>query len=230
MKFSFRLLPILIFFATLMLSVKIGDIWMTVSTSRDTVDVGPAVAQTAPQAPAEKGDQPAAAAPAPNKPGEAMVANSDASGKSTESGVGDVSKLSYAEIRLLQELAERRKLLEGREQKLDERAVLLKAAEQRLVEKQDELNKIKSEIKKLLNIKEKEEAERLNRLVAIYSNMKPKDAAKIFNDLDMSVLLDVMQSMKERKIAPIVAAMDAERARLLTKQLAERQSVPQVPK
>jgi flagellar motility protein MotE (MotC chaperone) len=60
--------------------------------------------------------------------------------------------------------------------------------------------------------------------------MKPKDAAKIFNDLDMNVLIDVMQSMKERKIAPIVAAMDAERARNLTQRLAERQSVPSVPK
>ena len=45
-----------------------------------------------------------------------------------------------------------------------------------------------------------------------------------------AVLLDVMQSMNERKIAPIVAAMDAERARLLTQQLAERQTVPKVPK
>lgn len=233
MRFSFRLLPILIFVATLMLSVKIGDIWMTFSTARDAIDVGPAVAETptpAPKATAEKGGQPKAAATTPENPAGEMATKSDATAKGEASGIGDVSKLSYSEIRLLQELAERRKLLDGRERKLDERAVLLKAAEQRLVEKQDELNKIKAEIKKLLNIKEKEESERLNRLVAIYSNMKPKDAAKIFNDLDMAVLLDVMQNMKERKIAPIVAAMDAERARQLTKQLAERQTLPSVPK
>ncbi len=226
MRFSIRIAPILIFVATLMLSVKLGDIWTGVSERRDAIEFepAPAQAQAAPKAAETKNE--------PNK--QAATASEGAKSikvkEGEESSIGDVSKLSYSEIRLLQELGERRKALDGRERKLDQRAVLLKAAEQRLVEKQDDLKKIRQEIKKLLNIKEKEEAERLNRLVAIYSNMKPKNAAKIFNDLDMTVLLDVMQSMKERKIAPIVAAMDAERARLLTKQLAERQSVPKVPK
>lgn len=225
MRFSIRVVPVLIFVATLMLSVKVGEIWTSVTERRDALDFNPALAQTAPQAPepAEKGTgQPLAAAEPATKPAETK--------SSDEAGIGDVSKLSYSEIRLLQELGERRKSLDVRERKLNQRAVLLKAAEQRLVEKQGELKKIQTEIKDLLNIKEKEEADRLKRLVAIYSNMKPKDAAKIFNDLDMTVLIDVMQSMKERKIAPIVAAMDAERARNLTQRLAERQSVPSVPK
>ncbi len=228
MRFSIRIVPVLIFVATLMLSVKLSDIWTTVSERRDTIEISPVLAETKPKEPENKLD---------NKEGQPeQVAATDKGAKLNEkkkgedAGVGDVSRLSYSEIRLLQELGGRRKALDSRERKLDQRAVLLKAAEQRLVEKQVELKKIKQEIKKLLNIKEKEEAERLNRLVAIYSNMKPKDAAKIFNDLDMKVLLDVMQSMKERKIAPIVAAMEAERARLLTKQLAEKQNVPKVPK
>lgn len=229
MRFSIRIAPVLIFVATLMLSVKLGDIWTSISEQRDAIEFKTAPALAAPKA--EEDKKPADKAANNVAPGASEGAKSiKINEKDEESGVGDVSKLSYSEIRLLQELGERRKALDGRERKLDQRAVLLKAAEQRLVEKQEDLKKIRQEIKKLLNIKEKEEAERLNRLVAIYSNMKPKDAAKIFNDLDMTVLIDVMQSMKERKIAPIVAAMDAERARLLTKQLAERQSVPKVPK
>lgn len=222
MRFSLRIAPVLIFVATLMLSLKIGGIWTTVSEQRNAIEFKPALAQTAPEAPkeAEKASSQEATASKP----------SDDKEERDEPGISDVSKLSYSEIQLLQELAVRRKALEGRERKLSQRAVLLKAAEQRLVEKQDDLKKIRLEIKSLLNIKEKEEEERLKRLVAIYSNMKPKDAAKIFNELDMKVLLDVMQSMKERKIAPIVAAMDADRARKLTKQLAERQDVPKIPK
>ena len=88
---------------------------------------------------------------------------------------------------------------------------------------------IRLDIKNLLNLKNKEESQRINRLVSIYSNMKPKDAATIFNELDMTVLLDVMQTMKERKVAPIIAAMNAKRARQLTKQLAERLTLPKVP-
>jgi len=228
MRFSIRIVPVLIFVATLMLSVKVGEIWTAVTDQGNGIDFKPAVAQTAPKAPDDK-EKPEGkslvAATEVEKPGKPAKPKAE-----EDSGIGDVSKLSYSEIRLLQELGERRKSLDVRERKLDQRAVLLKAAEQRLVEKQGELKNIQGEIKKLLNIKEKEEAERLNRLVAIYSNMKPKDAAKIFDDLDMTVLLDVMQGMKERKIAPIVAAMDAERARDLTKRLAERQSVPKVPK
>ncbi|NKB56793.1 MAG: hypothetical protein GKS00_10700 [Alphaproteobacteria bacterium] len=224
MRFSLRIAPVLIFVATLMLSVKLGDIWTAVSEQRDAIDFQPASAETAPEAPVKEEEKAEATPPAVQslKPVDAKDGE--------VSGVGDVSKMSYSEIQLLQELAVRRKSLEGRERKLDQRAVLLKAAEQRLVERQGELKKIRFEIKNLLNIKEKEEAERLKRLVAIYSNMKPKDAAKIFNELDMSVLIDVMQSMKERKIASIVAAMDADRARKLTKQLAERQDVPKIPK
>ena len=60
--------------------------------------------------------------------------------------------------------------------------------------------------------------------------MKPKDAANIFNELDLQVLLDVMQNMKERKLAPIVAAMDTKRARTLTRELAERGKIPEIPK
>lgn len=225
MRFSIRVVPVLIFVATLMLSVKVGEIWTSVTERRDAIGSKPAQAQTAPQATEteeKEVEQPPATTELAKRPAESK--------SSDEGGIGDISKLSYSEIRLLQELGERRKSLDVRERKLDQRAVLLKAAEQRLVEKQDELKKIQTEIKSLLNIKEKEEADRLKRLVAIYSNMKPKDAAKIFNDLDMTVLIDVMQSMKERKIAPIVAAMDAERARNLTQRLAERQSVPSVPK
>lgn len=222
MRFSLRIAPVLILVATLMLSLKIGGIWTTVTERRNAIEFKPAQAQTAPEAPKE----------AEQAPPRESTASKPADGKEEkgEPAISDVSKLSYSEIQLLQELGVRRRALEGRERKLNQRAVLLKAAEQRLVEKQDDLKKIRLEIKDLLNIKEKEEEERLKRLVAIYSNMKPKDAAKIFNELDMTVLLDVMQSMKERKIAPIVAAMDADRARKLTKQLAERQDVPKIPK
>lgn len=220
MRFSLRIAPVLIFVAVLMLSLKIGGIWTTVSENRNAIEFKPALAETAPEAPKE----------AEKAPPEIQTPNSADKDRKDAPGISDVSKLSYSEIQLLQELAVRRTALEGRERKLNQRAVLLKAAEQRLVEKQDDLKKIRLEIKSLLNIKEKEEEERLKRLVAIYSNMKPKDAAKIFNELDMTVLLDVMQGMKERKIAPIVAAMEADRARKLTKQLAERQDVPKIPK
>ena len=45
-------------------------------------------------------------------------------------------------------------------------------------------------------------------IVAMYETMKPKDAANIFNELDMEVLLRVAKTMSPRKMAPILAEMD----------------------
>jgi flagellar motility protein MotE (MotC chaperone) len=51
--------------------------------------------------------------------------------------------------------------------------------------------------------------------------MKPRDAAAIFNDLDMPVLLAVVDRMKEAKAAPVLAAMQTEKARQVTAELAQ---------
>ena len=51
--------------------------------------------------------------------------------------------------------------------------------------------------------------------------MKPRDAAVIFNDLDLPVLLPVLDRMKEAKAAPVLAAMHPERARQVTSELAQ---------
>ena len=61
-------------------------------------------------------------------------------------------------------------------------------------------------------------------LVKVYEVMKPRDAANIFNDMDMPVLLEVVDRMKEAKVASILAAMQPDRARLVTTQLAAQRT------
>jgi flagellar motility protein MotE (MotC chaperone) len=58
--------------------------------------------------------------------------------------------------------------------------------------------------------------------VKIYETMKPKDAAPIFEQLEMAILLDVIERMKEAKVAPIIAAMDPQKAKSLTTDLVKR--------
>jgi len=225
-----RLLPITIFVAALMLSIRLGDIWSGVTQGEaPDVRIQQVAAETKEDKPAPTEATKAEkttdeAEPTPEGMKRVATTNKD------ESGIRDISNLSGSEIRLLQELGDRRRILDGRSRELNQREALLKAAEQRLVEKQAELNRIKLQISELLVKKDEEDKGRLSRLVGIYSNMKPKDAANIFNELDLQVLLDVMQSMKERKLAPIVAAMDPKRARTLTRELADRGNVPEIPK
>ena len=63
----------------------------------------------------------------------------------------------------------------------------------------------------------------------IYSGMKPKDAARIFNTLDMDILIAVISKMPEAKSGAIIATMDADPARALTTMLAEQKNLPSVP-
>jgi len=63
-------------------------------------------------------------------------------------------------------------------------------------------------------------------LVKIYEKMKPKDAARIFNNLEMDILIDVASNIKESKMAPILASMSSDRANKLTVELATRRQLP----
>ena len=56
--------------------------------------------------------------------------------------------------------------------------------------------------------------------------MKPKDAAKIFEELEMTTLLEVAERMKERKLAPVMAKMNPERAREITVELRDLRELP----
>src|SRR5262249_39793828 len=70
--------------------------------------------------------------------------------------------------------------------------------------------------------KEQEDAARLKGLVTMYENMKPKDAAKIFDRLDMPILIAVVSQIKPRVMADIMAQMQPEAAERLTTELAGR--------
>ena len=129
---------------------------------------------------------------------------------------------SASEIEVLQSLSKRRDELNKREQQLGAREALLKAAEQEVDKKVTELNGLKADIEKLLGQQQTMEDGRITSLVKIYEGMKPKEAATIFNTLDMDVLLAVISRMSERKSSPVLAAMDQNKARIVTIKLAEQ--------
>jgi flagellar motility protein MotE (MotC chaperone) len=142
-------------------------------------------------------------------------------------GMTDLDTMSDAEFATLQELAKRREELDRRERALDTRAGVLEAGEKRLDEKLAELKDLQSKIQGLLKQYDDQEKADVNSLVKIYENMKPKDAAPIFEKLDMDVLLSVIEGMKERKVAPILAKMDPAKAKQITDELAQRHQMSQ---
>jgi flagellar motility protein MotE (MotC chaperone) len=134
---------------------------------------------------------------------------------------GVPATISDSERNLLLELRQRRQDLDTREASLAARESMMVAAEQRLGARVAELQALQKTLEALdAARKQREDASWLG-LVKVYEAMKPRDAATIFNDLDMPVLLQVVDRMKEAKVAPILAAMMPDKARDVTTQLAQ---------
>ena len=88
------------------------------------------------------------------------------------------------------------------------------------------LAKIKATIEQLLKKHDIQQEAKLKSLVKIYENMKPKQAARIFDRLDLGILLDVVERMRESKTAPIMANMTPARAKSVTAALVSRRMLP----
>ena len=159
--------------------------------------------------------------------GEAAPYDEEADGQAPGTGQPyDPFDMSDQEMELLQQLAERRRVLDQRAAEIDPRWALLSAAEERVQLKIDELADLQFTIENLLIQHDEQEEAQMQSLVKIYENMKPKDAARIFEELDMVVLLDVVDRMKERKVAPVLAKMNPDRAKSITLELAQRRELP----
>jgi len=144
----------------------------------------------------------------------------------TDEQLADQAGISPAELRVIQSLSGRRVELDAREEEMATMLPLLIAAEQKIDARIAELNAVKSEVEGMLGqLDEKEQAE-VDRLVQVYSAMRPRDAAAVFVTLDDDVRLPVAAAMRPRALAAILAQMPPEEARELTEKLAGMNTRP----
>jgi flagellar motility protein MotE (MotC chaperone) len=132
---------------------------------------------------------------------------------------------SEVQLELLQRLSERRQELERWEANIEIKENTLDATEKRINNKIAQIEAMKSEVAELLKQYNEKEDAKIKSLVKIYENMKPEDAARIFDEVEMPILLLVIDKMSEKKVAPILAGMDSQKAKALTVQLAEQRRV-----
>lgn len=157
---------------------------------------------------------------------ETVAAAPQTSPRSEPVAVPDPFDLTDEEIEVLQSLAKRREQLDAQERALQQREALLAAAEQRMDQKLAELKTLQETITGLMKQHDAQAQAQINSLVKIYENMKPKDAARIFEQLEMDVLLDVVAGMKETKVAAVLAEVNPIRAKDITLELSERRNLP----
>jgi flagellar motility protein MotE (MotC chaperone) len=129
---------------------------------------------------------------------------------------------SAAERAILERLQERRQELESRSREIELRDSLLKAAEKKFEAHANELRDLESSAGGALQKKEEAEVQRLKNLVTMYENMKAKDAARIFDRLEMRILVEVASQINPRRMSDILGQMSSEAAERLTVELANR--------
>ncbi len=135
-------------------------------------------------------------------------------------------QFSDEELTVLQSLSKRREQLNQRERDMDQREKLLQVTEKKVEDKVTELTTLKKQLEELLGKQQEAESANIKQLVKIYENMKPADAAKIFNDLQGDVLLKIISSMSEKKSALVLAAMEPLRAREISSRIAATKALP----
>ncbi|WP_375414407.1 MotE family protein [uncultured Bradyrhizobium sp.] len=173
----------------------------------DPSDITGSVAAKKEEAP----PKPALSAPETAKPPEGTVAFPD-----------QAPSISPSERALLERLQARRQELEARAREIDIRENLLKSAEKRIEGKVEELKAAESRMGAATEQKKEAEDVRLKGLVTMYEGMKPKDAAKVFDRLEMNVLFEIASKIAPRKMSDILGLMSPEAAERLTVEMARR--------
>ena len=220
-----RLLPVLIGATGVLLTLKLGVLASNAepqkaeTAAEAAAPAEPATPETASEgathategtvaAPAEHADG-ATAAASPSEPAAAAPSQAQTKG----------------EAEVIRNLGERRAALDARERDLELREQLLSVSEKGIAERLAELKSLEERLTAMLAKRDEAEEAQLASLVKTYENMKPTDAARIFNKLDRQVLLSVAARMKPAKIGAVMAAMEPARAQDLTVMLAKRLSL-----
>src|SRR5690242_5012914 len=179
MRFVPRILPAFCVAAALLLCVKLVAIAMALNT--------PAIAETTKTPPSPQ-QQPSRAQPDEKVAAATQAAPEPPRPPTPSPAAAPPPASSAAEMEVLQSLSQRRAELDKQADDLAQRDALLRATEQRIDEKIAKLQEMQASIGDVFKKVDEQEEARLKSLVKIYETMKPKEAARIFEQLDMPVL------------------------------------------
>lgn len=229
MGIKFRFLPVAIVVLALTLTLKTGELWDGVSEVRaqqtpgerptDLLDDGEDDAELLE-------DEEGALADGELDDEELASDDEPLLGEESATGEGDFlseeSALNQSELDVLQMLRGRRVELDARAERLDLREKMVLAAEHALESRIQDWKQLKVAVEASLEKYNTKRDGKLQTLATYYEKMKAKDAARVFNSLELPYLIDIVERMKVAKVADIIGKMETERAKTLTTELARQ--------
>ena len=194
-KTSFPMTPIFSFaaciFVVFLLIEKFDDIESYVS--KIEIGLGTAQAETA-------------TAAAPTSPAEAPVAT--------------MSENKEDSADYLFKLAERKKELDLREEELNKKASEIVKQKLEIEAKLKQLEESRGKIAGMLKERINSDSQKVDNLVQVYSNMKPIQAAKVFESMDEDLVIEILGRMKKKNAADILNLVKIEKAQKFSERYA----------
>jgi flagellar motility protein MotE (MotC chaperone) len=147
---------------------------------------------------------------APNKVEPSVKTETDAAVKVEQ------KDYSEAELNHFARLGERKNELDLREKEIQKMEVELTKQKEELEKKMIELEEMRKKISSVLEEKVQVDDKRIENLVQFYSSMKPLQAAKIIENIDESLAVEVLARMKKKSAADIMNLLKAEKAQVIS--------------
>lgn len=163
------------------------------------------------------GEAMAESTPTPAKPASETKANHEATPATSDKSSVPVEGSSEDHFSKLQE---RKKELDLREEELKRVEIEIQNQKAEIEKKLKDLESMRSEISNLLQERVKNDSTKVDTLVQVYSNMKPQQAAKIFETLDEDLAIEILGRMKKKNAADIMNLLKPEKAQAFSERFA----------
>jgi flagellar motility protein MotE (MotC chaperone) len=137
-----------------------------------------------------------------------------------EEAVAGKKEYSQEEIDHFAKLNERKKELDAREEELARTEQELQEQKAQLEKRMAELEQTRKNISSVLEDKVQADDKKVDNLVQVYSNMKPQQAAKAFEEMDEGLAIEILGRMKKKNAAEIMNLVKSEKVKVLSEKYA----------
>lgn len=152
-------------------------------------------------------------------------ANAKAESAQTGSGAEEDSRIegdgfSEENLKYFTKLNERKRELDSREKQLNELEEELHKQREEVEARIRKLEEMRDQIAVVLKDRVQIDDEKVTKLVEIFSNMKPQQAAKILGEVDENLAVEAVGRMKKKNAAEVLNLLPPEKARILSEKFA----------
>ncbi|MBC7457326.1 MAG: hypothetical protein H7235_03550 [Bdellovibrionaceae bacterium] len=139
---------------------------------------------------------------------------------SAEAPVATVGEAKDDNADYLFKLAERKKELDTREEELNKKSAEIVKQKLDIEAKLKQLEESREKISGMLKERITSDSGKVDNLVQVYSNMKPNQAAKVFETMDEDLVIEILGRMKKKNAADILNLVKIEKAQKFSERYA----------